>query len=373
MSTALDPMTDLQNRWYNRLASELLADPSVAQLIQPSPLLEQEDTSLWPYENLIPPESLTFNTRMTNSARFFEEYAAVIQALQFPQDAFEKDIGTSVYQQWTVHLSQIQPPPTEDQLPGLFFEWALFNAPNVANIGQSDLNLMLTISAAKDALEPYLGSQANPADFTGSFQDLVNTLQQAGSTQFIFDSSRASNDVSQTWTNGANANFYGLLSRSDGNSQLTVKFARSNVTVNVSLRYAVWVSMPGSWYSSFMLSLALNNKLSPPWPQTGPPTWDEIFGTQGSMPRLIGSLLVADELNVVVKSDAIYSGFDQRIVVENALNGLWPFFVPDNDRLTHNAVTFDNAGTMRVETSTAPGMPVVIGANVLDIARYLGR
>jgi hypothetical protein len=370
---APDPMTDLQNRWYNGLVGGLLADSSVAQLIQPAPLLEQADPNLWFYQNLIPPASLTFNTSTVHSARFFDEYAAVIQALQSPQAQFEQDIGASVYQQWTTYLNQIQPPPTEDQLPDLFFDWALIHAPAVANIGRADLNLALTFSTARDALNDYVGPNAKPVDFVGGFQDVVNTLQHVGSTQFTFDSSRASDDVSQTWTHGANMSFDGLWTGSSSNSQLSLKFARSKVTVDALLRYTVWISTPGPWYSSFMLNLAYNNTSSPPWPQSGSPTWDEIFGAHGSMPRLIGALFVADSLDVTVRSDGVYSDLDQQAIIENASHGLWPFFVSDKGSLANNVVRFDNAGAMHADVTSAGGMPIVIGANVLDIARYLGH
>jgi hypothetical protein len=370
---APDPMTDLQNRWYNGLVGGLLADSSVAQLIQPSPLLAQADPSLWFYQNLIPPASLTFNTSTVNSARFFDEYAAVIQALQLPQDQLEQDVGASVFQQWATHLNQIQPPPTADQLPDLFFDWALINAPAVANIGRSDLNLALTFSTARDALKDYVGPNSKPIDFVGGFQDVVSTLQQVGNTQFTFDSSEASDDVSQTWTHGANMSFGGLWTDNSSNSQLSLKFARSKVTVDALFRHTVWISTPGPWYSSFMLNLAFSMNSSPPWPQPGSPTWDEIFGAHGSMQRLIGALLVADSLNVTVRSDAVYSDLDQQAIIENASHGLWPFFVPDEDSLANNVVRFDGAGTMRAEVTSAGGMPIVIGANVLGIPHYLGH
>jgi hypothetical protein len=369
----LDPMTELQNQWYNALVTGLLADPSVAQLIQPAPLLAPSDSSLWAYENLIPPASLTFNTQMTSSARFFREYASAVDGLKFPESAFEQDIGPIVYQQWTDHISQVHPPPAPGELPDLFFEWALLNAPEVAHIGASDLRWMYQISTAQEALKPYEDPNAKPADFSGTFEKLLQMLQASGSTQFSFDSSRATSDVSNSWTNGANTTFYGLWVGSNSTSMLSAKFARSKVTVTARLRYTVWISVPGAWYSSFLLNLAYSNKSSPPWPQNESPTWDEIFGPQGSMQRLIGWLLVADGLDVTVESDAIYSDRDQRVITSNALNGLWPFFVPSSGGFATNSVTFDETGAMRIEFFTEPQNPIVIGANVLGIARYLGH
>src|SRR5215207_8933309 len=105
----LDPMTVLQNRWYNAFVAGLFADSSTAQIIQPAPPMARTDAALWTYENLIPPASLTFNTQLVSSAHFFNEYASVVEVLQWPQSSFEQDIGPSVYQQWTDHVHQMQP------------------------------------------------------------------------------------------------------------------------------------------------------------------------------------------------------------------------------------------------------------------------
>src|SRR5215831_2278316 len=109
-SSVLDPMTILQNRWYNCLAAGLPADPTMFQILQPSQLIPQRDQGLWTYENLIPPVSLTFNTFIYGAEQFFGEYAAVASEQAFPDAAFQKDIGDDVYMRWKAYVGQIQPP-----------------------------------------------------------------------------------------------------------------------------------------------------------------------------------------------------------------------------------------------------------------------
>jgi hypothetical protein len=93
---------------------------------------------------------------------------------------------------------------------------------------------------------------------------------------------------------------------------------------------------------------------------------------RGRLLRATAALLVADGLRCTVTSDAVFSSDDQRVLKDKAGAGMWPFFVPSGDGVTCKAY-FDGQGRLTVETSTPHGRPLVIGANVLDIARYLGQ
>lgn len=370
----LDAMTILQNRWYNGLVAGLGGNPATAQIIQPSSPMLQTDLGLWAYENRLPPASLTFNTNLYGGEQFFDEYAAVISELQFPQDSFRQDIGADVYQEWTAHVSQLQPPPTLDQLPGLFQEWAILFAPTVANVGTSDLVQMALINDAQQSLAPYEGPHAAPVDFNGSFAQLLQILQHSSRAQFSFDSSSSSSDVSNTWTSGVNTSFYGLWTGCNSTSRLSLRFARSKVTVTASTeRYTVWRSVPGAWYNSSLLNNAYSNKSTPPWPANANPSWDDVFGPTGSMRQLIASLLVMDGLHIIVTSDVTYQEVDQQTILGHVSDGLWPFFIPSNDSVVTNTVTFGSTSGMHIETVTQPGNPIIIGANALGIAQYLGH
>lgn len=372
-SQPLDPMTTLQNCWYNGLTAGLQASPATVQIIQPAPIL-QTDSGLWTYENSIPPTSLTFNTDMYRSKQFFDNYAAVIRQLQFPQDSFKQDIGDAVYQQWTRYVNQLQPPPTPDQIPGVFFNWAIQFAPAVAQVGTSALTQMALIDDAQHSLAPYEGPNALPVDFDGSFAQLLQILQQSSSVQFSFDSSTSNSDVSNTWTGGVDTSFYGLWTGCCSTAPLSQQFARSNVTVTVRAKaYTIWRSVPGTWYNSSLLNNAYSNISTPPWPANANPNWDDVFGPTGSMCQLIASLLVMDGMHITVTSDATYTGFDQQTILSNASSGLWPFFILNSGNMVTNTITFGSTSGMQIETVTQPGTPVAIGANVLDIARYLGH
>lgn len=370
------PMTLLQNRWYNGLLSGLGMSPQTFQILQPAAVIATSDSELWTIQNQVPPFTLTWNSWVYSSSRFFTEYAAVVPQMQFPENTFELDIGASTYQAWQRYLKKMSQPPQQKALPQIFREWALLNAPGVANKGASDLNRMVLIASARDAIRPYQGDNAKPVDFAETVSQLLAVLNQSSPAEFNVDLNTTSADVGDTWTQGLDPCFFGLWTGSWCGRNFNRKFAAS--LVQVSCRFEHWTiltSTPGAWYNSWLLNLAYSSKTAPPWPDSPKPTWDEIFGPgKGSMQRLIASLLVVDEMSVTVTSDATFDVVDQASIRQNSKSGFWPFYCqsePSTGAVT-NTVTFPH-DTLKIQTTTSANHPVIIGANVLDIAHYLGH
>lgn len=370
----VDPMTRLQNRWYNCLVGQLSLSPAMFQIMQPALPLAPTDLSLWASQNLLPPASLTFDRHVESGVLFFDEYNAVASQMQFPESSFAQDIGEENYRAWKTYVNQQSPTPAENQLPALFQQWAAVNAPAVASAGVAALTEMLLANAARQALQPYQGPHAKPVDFTGTSAHLWQTLSQTSGFSLLFDSNALSVDVGNTWTGGKNVGVDGLWAGCSKNSRLSRMFAASRVTLSVLCQsFTVWASIPGSWYNSSWLNIGYSSRATPPWPANANPTWDEVFGPDGSMQRLIASLIVVDGINATVTSDAIYSLTDQHTIITNAPRGLWPFYTPANSANTSVVVTFDEVTGLKLETITQPGHPLVIGVNVLGIAAYLGH
>lgn len=371
--SSLEPMTVLQNRWYNGLVTRLQLAPKMFQIRQPS-LLPRSNQDLWASQDIIPPASLTFNTSIYKSYLFSDEYAAVISELEFPTDKFRQVIGEDNYQRWLTHLNKINPPPPINQHPALFRQWSMLNAPLVMSVGVSALTQMILISNAQQRLQPYQGPNAKPIDFKETYAQLAEILSNSPGGSFAFDSNTISNDVGNTWTGGNNVGLDGLWAGHCSTSRLSRRFALSSVAVNVQFQsYTVWASTPGSWYDSFLLHTAYSNKATPPWAINANPTWDEVFGKDGSIQHLIASLVVVDGMKATITSDVSYSKTDQQTIHRNASKGLWPFYAPTNNGSVTNMITFDNIKGMKIETVTQPGNPIVIGNNILGVARYLGN
>ena len=373
-ATSPPPMVALQNRWYNALVGALPLDPSMFQLVQPSGPMPVTDQALWASLDVIPPASLTFNRSILGAAQFFTEYAPMVGQIQFPQTALEQEIGEQNYQAWSAYLATLSPPPSDNQLPLLFQNWAARNAPSVASGGVAFLSRLVLLDAAQQALAPYQGPNAKPADFTGSYADLIQTLKASSGRNVSFDSTRASGDVRNTWTGGVDIGVDGLWAGSGSNSRLSRKFAASNVTVSAQFQaYTQWTAVPGPWFSSSLLNVAYSSQATPPWAANANPSWNDLFGPDGSILRFIASLAVVDGSNVTVTSNALFGTTDQQTILDGAPLGFWPFYAPTLGGSVSNLVSFGSSRDMEIEIVTQPGNPLVIGANVLGIAQFLGH
>ncbi|MFE0045207.1 hypothetical protein [Streptomyces albireticuli] len=366
-------MADLQNRWYNVVLKSLSASPSTTQLIQPAPPVELSDTALWARGNIVPPASLTFNRQLVESTSFFDEYTTVIQALSVPESTFVAVIGSGVHQEWLAYVGGLTPRPDEDRLPDVFYSWAMTHHPDIANEGVSTLRDIVRLRALQRVLRSYQGPSPKPAEYLGGIRELLSVLKNSSSAMISFDSTTASGDVSGTWTRGVNKDFSGLWAGADQLETTTARFARSVVTVKAELgAYALWTVNPDPrWYDSSQLHLAYTKQTSPPWASNPRLRWDMAFGEKsGRLQRAIASLITVERVTSVVTSDAVFSPEDQQAIKAKAAAGLWPFFVPTGDGVTNKA-DFDG-GKLRLETITSTERPLVIGAHVLPIARYLG-
>lgn len=370
----LAPMVRLQNRWYNCLVDAFALDRSMFQIVQPSAPMVPADDALWGYLNAIPPASLTYNRSAPGARRWFDQYASMVSQIQFSQTALEQEIGAQNYRAWSAYLATQSPPPPDNLLPSLFQNWAARNAPTVASAGVAFLSRLVLFDAARQALAPYQGPNPKPVGFVGTYADLLHTLGAASGCNVFFDSSVTPANVLGTWTGGVNVGVDGLWAGSGSGSRLSRKFAASKVTVSARLHaYAQWTATPGPWYSSSLLNTAYSSQATPPWRADANPSWSDLFGPNGSMLRLPASLVLMDGGDITVTSDANFGPDAQQTILDNAPLGVWPFYAPTIGSAVSNAVTFAHTGGMEIETVTQPGNPLVIGANVLGIARYLGH
>jgi hypothetical protein len=378
MSTSVKPrvtpMTALQSRWHDTLATDLRLSRDSFQLSLPATPVPPADDALWALQDVIPPPSSTFARGACAGDRTLDEYAAAAQQMTFAQEAFARDIGQQNYVAWTQYLTRYKHPPKPEALPGIFQRWSIVNAPAVTSIGVADLTEMALIDGAQQALAPYLGAGAKPADFTGGYADLVAMLAaSSGARVAMGPAGEGGGDVASTWTGGGDGGVQGLWAGACRGSRLSTTFAASAVTVQASIgRVCTWVCTPGRWYESSLLNMAFAGPTSPPWPLLANPTWEQLFGQFGSLRRMLASTVIADDLRATITSDARYRPADRPVILANAASGLWPFYLAASPTVT-TEVTFDDAGALRVDVRSQPGSPLILGQNVLGIGRYLGH
>src|SRR5262245_47188571 len=244
-----DPMTRLQDCWYNAVAGQINLARDTFQLSQPSPLIAPTDAGLWSYQNAIPPLSLTFNREVSGGSRFFDAYAAIARHIQFPLGSISQEIGEDNYQAWLAYLLKQNPPPPAHEIPGVFNAWASVYASSVAAAGTAALSRTLLIDDARRALEAYDGPDAKQPDFHGGYSELLQTMERASGARVSFDSRSADCNAGDTWAGGRNVGLYGLWSGSSKDSPLSQTFGSSHVRAEVRFKaVVVWVSTPGAWY-----------------------------------------------------------------------------------------------------------------------------
>ena len=367
--TPAEAMTAVTDGWYNRLAASLNLSVRHFQLLQP-PAVPVNDQGLWDCLNVIPPVTLKYNRWVYQQPSFFSQYAAVVNGLSFPESTFVKDVGAETYVQWQAYLKTITPPPPPNTLPSVWFQWALVNAPEVANIGRSDLSTQLLIESAQVVLEPYEGPNALPVDFSPSVSDLKNTLRACSGTSFSFDSTNDNPDVSNSWVPGDDPNLFGVWTGSSAAFHVSRKFALSKITVSVQFDHFATVTVtPGPWYNSALLHQAWASQDTPPWIDSA--DWQTYFGDTGSFTHAAGSLVAADGITLTLTSDADFTASEQAVIKGLAAMGDWPVYCPISSAVLSNSVTI-SPGSLKISFKSAPGNPVVLGLNVFDIRSYVG-
>lgn len=364
-----ESITGITDAWYNQLCDSLKLPVSNFQLTLPAGT-PVDNESLWAYLNLVPPATLKYNYWYYDQPTFFSQYAAIVKQLQFPDSSFEKDIGKATYAKWNSYLQGLPQPPPENTLPTVWFQWAMLNAPAVANIGRTDLACQVLIKGGTKALTPYEGPSAKLPDYLPLFSDLVTTLQAASPVELSFSSANGNPDVSNSWVPGIDPAFFGLWTGSWCGFLLNKKFAQSTVSLSIKFdHFSVVPVTPGSWYNSGLLHLALASKQVPPWSSsTG---WDKYFGQEGTLNFAIGSVVAADGISLTLTSDADFTNEEQAVITSQVEMGYWPLYCQQKAAVITNDISFE-PGKMTITCNTTAGNPVLIGNNVFKISQYLG-
>lgn len=375
---ATTTFTDLQNGFFNAFTTGLGLSGSSFQLLQPStPLLSgtQADQALWDYFNNIPPFSLTQNYVASGGNQFFSDYRGLLSALQGTPNTFRQDIGDETYAAWVQYLPTVTPRPTSSQLAQVFFDWAMVYYPDLASVGASDL--------AQIALDPITSAQmtilaypngARP-DWNLGYAALVQQLNNAPSRAFTVSSSTMNSNVSKTWTEGSNSGFFGLWGGSSYESKESSKFAAEGVRVSASFNHVMtFQASPGAWYSSAAMGSAYSHQTGLPWKSTSTINWQNTFDPKtGNMSRFAVNLIVADAMQVQVDSVAKFSSEERQTIRNNSSAGMWPFYSQGGSSGSDTRVNFNDDGQMTVTITSQPGVPVVLGLNVVPAQQFVGH
>ncbi len=381
-----DKFQDLQNGFYNGLMQGLgfrIGDPF--QVAQPSPPLisgTQADKLLWNYFNNLPPASLTQNYIASGGSQFLSNYAGLMNALKpATPGRFDEVVGKNVAEAWRTYTNKLPMDYPVNQFPSTFRNWAIrYGHTSVANSGASALASLLLdpIASAQTVLtslyiDPVTGTLKQP-NWDVGYDSLIELLRNAPSRTFNFSSSTMNSDVSNSWTKGSNSGFFGLWGSSSYTSSISQKFASSGVTVSASFAHVLpFSATPGQWYSSSAMALAFNNKTGNLWDPNSATNWEKTFGSKGNLLRFAVQLIVVDTMKIEVTSQASFGTDEQSAISQNSSAGLWPFYANNSSSGSSTIAKFDNNGKMTVHINSNPGVPIVIGVNVLPIGEFVGH
>ncbi|WP_353718361.1 hypothetical protein [Dyadobacter sp. 676] len=374
---------DLQNGWYNGLIQGLGQSQDSFQIIQPAPPIASgtaANTTFWAYYNNIPPKTLTQQFAASGGNQFYNNYRALLSALVPSRNIDVKaDIGEENYNNWQAYVQRQPTLPTMNQIPTMFRNWAMFYAPSVANIGSSDYAAILLdpIATAQNELTLiYTNPQGLPINFDWqlTYLDMVNQLNNSPARSFSFDSATMNSNVSSSWSGGSQSAFFGLWGNSSSTSKLSEQFASSRVKVTADFQNVlVYSNTPGAWYYSSAMGLAYANQTGNPWSPASSINWNNTFGGNGNMQYFAANVIVASGMTITVTSDASYSSLDQQTITSSGSAGFWPFYTGDSGSSSNNRVTFDEHGQMTISTTSVPGVPIILGVNVLSAGEFVGH
>lgn len=373
---------DLQNGFYNALSQGLgYAPGSPFQMVQPSPPLvagSNQDSFLWNYFNLIPTATLTNHYVQSGGDQFFSNYSGLLSVLQGAPNTFVQDVGPAVNAAWNAYAATLPLTVTLNMLPAIFQRWAALNGHiAVANKGASDLAALILdpISAAQLAIMPFSGTPpTNAPNWDAGYNDLVKILAAAPSRSFNFSSSTMNSNVSKTWCNGSQSAFFGVWSNSSSSSSESQTFAASGVSLTASFQHATsFTAVPGPWYSSSAMGDAYSHQSGAPW-VAGTINWQNTFSpANGNLARFATSIVVVSGMHIVVDSVATFSQAEQTAISQNSSAGMWPFYSSNSNSGTTTAASFSKNGNMQVVITSSPGVPIVIGVDVVPVATYVGH
>jgi hypothetical protein len=381
-NSSTQAMQALQNQWYNAIVTALDLDPNSFQLVEASQPLSNTSQGIWSIFNNIPPLSLTQVFTSSGFNSLYDNYKAVINTI-LPQgsDQFRIIMGDNLAS-WNDYKKSLKPGDIKsaDGLLELFKTWGILNLdPDVAAkaitiFGQMQNSPVL--QAVETANNPEYVDPNNGPKFTKTIQDLRDALLHGQRRSVDFDSTTASSDIEHTWARGNVEGVYDFFFGSAGATydQLSTKASNSRVQINATFESVVsFTANPQGWFNSSVLNLAYSTPDNTVWPAGQHPTWNNTFGENGNLKRVVSELLVIDGIEATITSEASFSTEEKKEIEANTSIGFWPFFFFGGSGGHTSDVKFNDAGNMTVRISSAKGNPSIFGVNVLPIERMLGH
>ncbi|ECF1925573.1 hypothetical protein E1L25_27005 [Salmonella enterica subsp. enterica serovar Newport] len=375
----------LQNMWYLAAVDGLGLDKSSFMLLQPGVALPYTTSTLWQLIDSIPPKALTavFSPGALNS--FYQNYGGLFSAVIAPMsDDFRVVMGDHL-SDWMAYKKGVKLEDLKDGgWSGLFEFWASTHLPDnkvttAISVFNKDIHNIVNIAFKKyqnnsNENDPFAFNDENPFLYNILIDDIVDGAIKHGPKREIrVNSKTSSSDVYSTWAKGGASGLFAIFSLGGkgDSSKTTSKFASSEITIDATFQHVVTIQTfkPGNWYNSSFLNYA--SKGDNVFSTGNPRTWENTFGPDGDLQRIIEGVVVVDGIDIVMTSDATYSAEEQKEINAQTKGGVWPFFSVNASGGYSSKVSFNDQGRMTVRTSCPVGNPAIFGANVRNISAYI--
>lgn len=389
MSTAQDAIKTFSQQWYNALVTQASLDPATFQLAQGSISLGTTSVTIWEFFNSIPPASINndFNPSAINS--FAQTYLAVVNNLLPQTGNAEREILGDKYAEWVAFQKDNIPSgfDFEQENAALKLRLAIYNKFSVMNgLDQGTTNAMRTVLNQLDVIShaQLMCSAANPNfAYTATIARLNSAINSGQKKTVQFNSKTQSSDTSNAWAKGNVSGPYGFFSAkasaewnkftediSSNGFDLEVTFAKLATLVggpySAKTNIDTDLSTYKPWYYSPALNTAYKNNNNKVW-KHGSPTWDDTFGSNGSLKRMTTAIIVVDGITSKMTTKASVSSDKHDAFKTAAKAGYFPFFKAEGAGGWSHDVKFNADGSLTVTSSTKEGNPNVLGFLVTDI------
>ncbi len=99
--------------------------------------------------------------------------------------------------------------------------------------------------------------------------------------------------------------------------------------------------------------------------------WQKYFGPTGTFSRVVTKVFLADGINLVMNSTAIFSDEEHKRLQSAAEGGFWPFFVAKASGGLSTTVTHNDDNTITITTKSPQGVYILLGVATDSISNLM--
>ncbi|WP_247731283.1 hypothetical protein [Halovivax limisalsi] len=373
--SAADPLEQLQNKWYNALTTGLELDEQSFQIVEASEPIEAT-ADLWATADGIPPESTTQVFTQSGYDSFYDLYRnRLLYSLKPDETDWTEYVTEDDVKSWKQYQQKHRHAYFKDPVT-TFERWATLNLvgstqTNAVEAFRQTMQTSPIMTALQSLRNPHYyengDADSGTPKYSDTYDEIRSKLADGSSYSFTFDSEEQSGSTKDCWSSSGK-DILGLIVDRHSEHHLSKTFSESRVQANASFDSVVTVPITaGGWYNAAALELALKHEESVWRTGDGYATWDELFGDDGAMQRLVTDLVVTAGVDVTITSDASYSAEQQSEIKDYEKKGLWPFYRTSSSDRVKTSTSFDAQGHMEVHFQSPSDVPLLLGVNVQSV------